>query len=361
MGTDGKSTFNQFDMRRFLIAINLLVAGALSAYAGTGVEKGANETVEDDKVVEMTGNPLFDGWYADPDVVQYDDLFWIFPTTSGKQKEARLDAFSSPDLKNWTKHESVFSKRSTTWIKRCLWAPASVKRNGKYYLFFSANDPQCPESKWWNPEINKVGDIAGIGVAVADRPEGPYKDYLGKPLITEFYNMCQPIDQFIFEYEGVTYIIFGGWGHCNMGILNEDFTALVPWEDGELIKEITPEGYWEAPVMFKKDGKIYFMWSEGNFGDDSYKIAYAIADTPVGPFKRIDTVLKSDYELANGPGHHSVLNPKGTDDWYIIYHRRPIPNQALGHRVTCIERLEFNDDGTIKPVKMTTTGVPALK
>ena len=183
----------------------------------------------------MSGNPLFEGRYADPEVAVYEGEYWIFPTTSGRPEKPRFDAFSSPDLKNWKKHESIFGYGDNDWIKNCLWAPATVCKDGKYYLFFSANDIQHPESKWWNPEVNKIGEIGGIGVAVADRPEGPYRDLIGKPLINEFYNMAQPIDQFVFLWKDKYYIVYGGWGRCNVGILNEDFTALVPFEDGSMV------------------------------------------------------------------------------------------------------------------------------
>jgi beta-xylosidase len=139
--------------------------------------------------------------------------------------------------------------------------------------------------------------------------------------------------------------------------LKNDFTGLIPFEDGEMVKEITPEGYVEGPVMFTRNGKYYFMWSEGNWGNNTYKVAYAKADSPFGPFKRLGTVLESDPEIATGAGHHSVLNIPGTDDWFIVYHRRPIPNKDRDHRVICIDRMHFNADGTIKSIKMTFEGV----
>jgi beta-xylosidase len=183
---------------------------------------------------------------------------------------------------------------------------------------------------------------------------------LGKPLINEFYHGSQPIDQFIFrDKDGQYYIVYGGWGHCVMGKLNEDFTGLIPFENGETVQEITPEGYVEGPVIFIRNNKYYFMWSEGNWGDESYKVAYAISDSLFGPYQRISTILETDPEVATGAGHHSLLNIPNTDDWYIVYHRRPIPNGGRDHRVSCIDSLKFNKDGTIQAVKMTFTGVGA--
>ena len=154
---------------------------------------------------------------------------------------------------------------------------------------------------------------------------------------------------------------YGGWGHCNVVQLNDDFTGLVPFEDGTVYKEVTPENYVEGPFMFKKDGKYYFMWSEGGWGGPDYSVAYAISDSPFGPFKRVVKILQQDPSVATSAGHHSLLHVPGTDDYYIVYHRRPLNDNARDHRVTCIDKMTFDKDGFINPVKMTFEGVPAQK
>jgi beta-xylosidase len=152
-------------------------------------------------------------------------------------------------------------------------------------------------------------------------------------------------------------MLYGGWSHCNMGVLNDDFTGFIPWEDGTLFKEITPEGYVEGPFMFIRKGVYYFMWSEGGWGNDSYKVAYAMAEKVTGPFKRIGTILESDTSIATGAGHNSVIQVPNTDTWIMVYHRRPIPNKGRDHRVICLDKMEFNDDGTIQQIQMTFEGV----
>ena len=210
--------------------------------------------------------------------------------------------------------------------------------------------------------VNEIKEeIGGIGVAVSDRPEGPYKDLLGKPLINEIVNGAQPIDQFVYNDNGHYYMYYGGWGHCNVVQLNDDFTGLVTFEDGTVYKEVTPENYVEGPFMFKKDGKYYFMWSEGGWGGPDYSVAYAISDSPFGPFKRVAKILQQDPSVATSAGHHSLLHAPGTDDYYIVYHRRPLNDNARDHRVTCIDKMTFDKDGFINPVKMTFEGVPAQK
>ena len=294
-----------------------------------------------------SGNPVFPGWYADPEGIIFNKTYWIYPTYSAPyEKQVFFDAFSSRDLVNWTKHSHILDTSSVKWAKRAMWAPSIIEKNKKYYFFFGADDIQNNE------------EYGGIGVAVADKPEGPYKDHLGKPLIDKFHNGAQPIDQFVFkDKEGQYYLIYGGWRHCNIAKLNDDFSGFIPFDDGTTFKEITPEGYVEGPFMFIRDGKYYFMWSEGGWTGPDYSVAYAIADSPFGPFKRIDKILKQDPAIANGAGHHSVIGLPGKDEWYIVYHRRPITEKDGNSRETCIERMYFDKKGFIKPVVITKEGV----
>lgn len=299
-------------------------------------------------------NPVIEGWYADPEGVILENKYWIFPTYSARyEKQFFLDAFSSKDMVTWKKYPSIIDTSIIKWAHMAMWAPAIVKKDKKYFLFFSANDIQSKERSGFKDDT-----LGGIGIAVADKPEGPYKDYLGKPLINQFYNNAQPIDQFVFrDKDGQYYIIYGGWGRCNIGKLNKDFTALEKFQDGQLVKEITPKDYVEGPTMFIRKGKYYLMWSEGGWTNGTYKVSYAISDNVMGPFEKISTILEADSTVATGAGHHSVINIPNTDEWYIVYHRRPIPNLGRDHRVTCIDSLFFNEDGTIKKVKMTFEGV----
>lgn len=301
------------------------------------------------KEVAMSGNPVFEKWYADPEGIIYDDTYWIYPTWSDLyENQTFFDCFSSKDLVNWTKHSSILDTTEVKWAKRAMWAPSVISKDGKYYFFFSANDVH-------------EGEIGGIGVAVSDRPEGPYKDLLGKPLINEIVNGAQPIDQFVYKDGDKYYMYYGGWGHCNVVQLNDDFTGLVPFEDGTIYKEITPENYVEGPFMLKKDGKYYFMWSEGGWGGPDYCVAYAIADSPFGPFNRIAKILEQDSTVATSAGHHSVMHVPNSEDYYIVYHRRPLNDTGRDHRATCIDKMTFDKNGYINPVKMTFEGVAERK
>ncbi len=300
-------------------------------------------------IKKKAGNPVFPGWYADPEGIIFGNNYWIYPTYSAPyNQQVFMDAFSSPDLVNWTKHSRIIDTTSIGWAKKAMWAPSIIEKGGKYYLFFGANDIQSDQ------------ELGGIGVAVADKPEGPYKDPLGKPLIGKFYNGAQPIDQFVFkDKDGQHYLIYGGWRHCNIAKLNDDFTGFVPYEDGTIFKEITPQGYVEGPFMFIRGGKYYFMWSEGGWTGPNYSVAYAVADSPFGPFERVGKILQQDPQVATGAGHHSVIQVPGRDQWYIVYHRRPLGETDGNHRVTCIDEMSFDKDGRINPVKITFDGVKA--
>jgi beta-xylosidase len=298
-----------------------------------------------------SGNPLFEGWYADPEIRMFQNKFWIYPTYSDKyHKQVFFDAFYSTDLVTWTKQPHLLDTAAVKWANRAMWAPSVVEKGGKYYYFFGANDIQNDQEK------------GGIGVAVASQPGGPFRDYLGKPLVDKFHNGAQPIDQFVFkDNDGQYYLIYGGWRHCNMAKLKPDFTGFEPFADGTVFKEITPDGYVEGPFMFYRNGKYYFMWSEGGWTGPDYSVAYAVADSPFGPFKRVGKVLQQDPQIATGAGHHSVVQLPGKDVWYIVYHRRPLTEKDGNARQVCIEQMFFDEAGGIKPVVLTKEGVQKVK
>jgi beta-xylosidase len=322
---------------------------------------------------QTSANLAQQGWYADPEIRIFAGQYWIYPTSSSPEPDSQahrafnplqqklrgghvvhpvyllhtsLDAFSSPDLVHWTKHRDVLDIKNVAWAAYAIWAPTAIHLNGKYYLFFAANDIQKQDTF-----------PGGIGVAVSNKPGGPFIDALGKPLIGEFHNGAQPIDPMVYkDDDGSIYFYYGGQGHCNVARLSPDLKSVIPMEDGSMYKEITPAHYVEGPFMIKRKGVYYFMWSEGNWGDSSYGVAYARSNSPTGPFERAGKILQTDANIANGPGHHSVVQIPGTDDWYIVYHRHPLGTTGANERLMAIDSMHFDANGNIEPVVMTKEG-----
>ena len=111
----------------------VLMAGALMSCGGP--KQAPSEEVA------KSGNPVFEGWYADPEGIIYGDTYWIYPTTSDLyEKQTFFDCFSSKDLVNWTKHTAILDTAEVKWAKIAMWAPSVINKDGKYYLFFGAND-----------------------------------------------------------------------------------------------------------------------------------------------------------------------------------------------------------------------------
>ena len=258
--------------------------------------------------VRPSGNPLFPGWYADPELHCFAGRYYIYPTTSDAPMDtAAFECWSSADLTHWHNEGVILDFADVPWSTQyAAWAPSCARspRDGRYYFYFSA------------------GDGAGLGVAVSDHPAGPFRDALGRPLVGYYPHGAQPIDPHCFvDDDGQAYLYFGGHGVCVVAALTPTMRAI-----HRDFRNITPSSnYVEGPFMVKRRGLYYLMWSEGNWGDHTYLAAYGVADNPFGPFEYGGRVLENHAEVAQGAGHHSVLKLPGTDDeWVICYHRRPL-------------------------------------
>ena len=157
----------------------------------------------------------------------------------------------------------------------------------------------------------------------------------------KFIHGAQPIDAHLFkDDDGVIYLYYGGWGHCNVAIMNETMNGFIPHEDGSLFKSITPNGYVEGPCMLKRGGVYHFMWSQGGWTNGTYHVCTSHSSSPLD-IKPEGKVILDSNKLANG-----------TDEWLMVYHRRIIGDLERGHRMLCIDKLNFDGD-EILPVEMT--------
>jgi len=293
--------------------------------------------------MKVINNPINETWYADPEARYYNGKYYIYVTQSFTEYERQLniDVLCSEDLVHWEQKRNIIDMSGFPWIRRAVWAPTVIEKDNLYYMIFASND------------IHSDGEGGGLEIAVSEKPEGPFCSYLKKELIDSIINDAQPIDAHLFkDDDGTVYLYYGGWGHCNIAIMNSTMTGFSAFETGELFREITPENYTEGPCVLKKDELYYMMWSSGNWQDESYEVRYGISDSPIGPFIVKGVVLKSDEKIARGPGHNGYFQIADSDDMMIVYHRRPLDANEAGCRVLCIDKLPI-ENGNIIEVKMT--------
>ncbi|TDH21293.1 hypothetical protein EXU57_20360 [Segetibacter sp. 3557_3] len=274
--------------------------------------------------------PVLPGLYADPHIAAFGKRFYLYPTTDGTVgwMSTHFTCWSSADLVRWKPEGTILDlPKDVSWGPIRAWAPAIAQKDNRYYYYFSA-------------DVN-------IGVAVADKPTGPFKDALGKPLVPKGMLRGQMIDPMVFiDDDGAAYLYFGQ-GNCNAVKLNSDMVSY----DSTAIISFKPQGYNEGSFVFKRKGIYYLMWSEFDTRDPRYSVAYATSRSPLGPFTRATSnpVLKASG-VVKGAGHHSVVQVPGKDEWYIAYHRFKIPDGNGYNRETCISPMRFDKDGNILPV-----------
>ena len=294
----------------------------------------------------MAENPIMPG--ADPHAVVIDDTVWIYPTNS-KGPGARFFAYESKNLSSWTEHGPVLDFKDLTWIHKDgrqqanAWAPCLIHHDGKYYFYYSVG-PQSDQFP------------AHIGVATGDSPAGPFTDS-GQALLTGG-NGFEAIDPFVFHDEKNNRHLFFAGGSAGatlrVFILDPSLVRL----DRE-IPTANPPKFTEGPFLHEHAGIYHLTYSHGGWRDASYSVHHATSTSPLGPWTYRGCILKSDARH-KGPGHHSIIQKPGTNDWLIVYHRW---NHSEGNgpyhgsRSIAIDRLEHGKNGTILPVVMTDDGI----
>mgnify|MGYP001525370566 FL=1 len=304
---------------------------------------------------EPPKNPILTGFHADPEILYSNKTgrYYIYSTTDGMDGWGGwyYTVFSSDDLINWRYDGVALDLRSQSpWADGNAWAPAIEEKlidgQYKYFLYFSGNP--------------RTGGGKQIGVAVADSPAGPFTD-IGHPIVTDSpvgYGQQIDVDVFTDPVSGKSYLYWGN-GYMAGAELNKDMLSIKP----RTLRVMTPEGgtlqdyaYREAPYVFYRNGLYYFMWSVDDTGAANYHVAYGTSRSPLGPIEVAAdpiVIIQDPAQQIYGTAHNSILQIPGSDEWYIIYHRinrNYISNGPGTHREVCIDRMEFNDDGTIKRV-----------
>ena len=306
---------------------------------------------------DIPANPVLPGFHADPEILyaEQTQTYYIYSTTDGHPGWGGwyFTVFSSKDLKNWKEEGVMLDVKSdqVPWAKGNAWAPCieekKVRGGYRYYFYYSAHPND--------------GNSKQIGVAVSDSPTGPFKD-LGHPIVTESpAGGGQQIDVDVFTdpVSGKSYLYWGN-GYMAGAELSKDMLSVKK----KTIRVLTPKGgtlqdyaYREAPYVFYRNGLYYFLWSVDDTGSPNYHVAYGTSTSPLGPVRVAEqpvVLIQRPEKHIYGPAHNSVIQLPGTDEWRIVYHRinRHFLKNAPGiHREVCIDKLEFNEDGSIRPVE----------
>ena len=302
-------------------------------------------------------NPVIrDQFAADPTARVFNNKVYLYPShdimpPAGQRQDwfcmEDYHVFSSENLTDWTDHGVIVTQNKVPWVRPdsySMWAPDCIERNGKYYFYF--------------PSAPKDGRGFGIGVAIADNPEGPF---IPEP---ENIKGISGIDPCVLQASDGNAYIFWGAGRCaklkpNMKELADDTPKeKVKWGDHEFemygvncLKDL-PSRQAEGPFAFEYNGNYYLTYPYVR--ENTEVLAYAMSKNPMGPYEYKGLIM-AEHDNGCWTNHHSIINYKG--QWYLFYHRNWFSPRDDKRRSVCIEKLFFNPDGTIQEVKPTLRGV----
>ncbi len=276
-------------------------------------------------------NPIIPGYFADPSLVEYEGKYYMYVTADPWGGDS-LSCWESEDFQNWTYHALNWpTKTACTSLlsnENKVWAPSVIKKGNAFYMYISVGS-----EVWCGKASHPLGPWENM---LADQPMIPYDT-------TRYYHVIDA-EAFIDE-DGKAYLYWGsGWewinGHCFAAELNDDMASFRTKP-----VEVTPEHYFEGPLMLKHQGKYYLTYSEGKTIEATYEVRYAVGDSPFGPFKEAanSPILRTDAEAdVYGPGHHTVFTLQGKN--YMLYHRHSLPFvSGTALRQICMQEFSFDD------------------
>lgn len=310
------------------------------------------------ELATITGNQaskresaLIPGLYADPNIAVFGCNYFLYATTDGFPGWGgnQFYVWKSSNLVNWERSESAFLTLNGTsgnvpWATGNAWAPTAIERDGKYFFYFSGQNPTY--------------DRKTIGVATASSPEGPFTaEPEAMILNNEAVTSGQAIDPAAF-LDPLTQRYYLYWGNGNpvMAELADDMTSLVP----NTIQNVSGlTDFREASFMVYREPFYHMTYSIDDTGSENYRVGYATAESATGPFTYRGVVLSKDVAKGLlGTGHNSMINVPGTDDWYMAYHRFAIPGGNGTNRETTIDKVTWDSEtGLMQTVVPTLNGV----
>ena len=327
-------------MKKTLTIVSLL---ALLSSCKTTKPESTAASANVGNTTQTINNPIIkDKYTADPAALVYKDKVYLYaghdqaPDDVNSYRMNEWLLYSSSDMVNWQEHPSPLKPADFAWAKGDAWASQVIERNGKFYWYVTVSH----------------GTIHGksIGIAVSDSPTGPFKDALGKALITNDMTTITKISwddidpTVMIDDDGQAYLF---WGNtvCNYVKLKENMIEF----DGP-IQTIDLPNFTEAPWIHKRKGWYYLSYAY-QFPE---KIAYAMSKTINGPWEYKG--ILNEVAGNSNTNHQSIIEFKGKD--YFIYHNGSIPTHGGSfRRSVCVDRLYYNPDGTMKRVIMTSEGI----
>ncbi len=312
--------------------------------------KTVNSTMTKDTVtLEKKNNPIIfnnpiitDKYTADPAALVYKDKVYLYTGHDVPEKGFnfyKMDdwlVYSSSDMVHWQEHPVPLKVTDFTWAKGDAWASQVIERNGKFYWYAAVEHGTIPGK--------------AIGIAVSDSPTGPFKDALGKALITndmttETKISWDDIDpSVIIDDDGQAYLF---WGNtvCHYVKLKENMIEM----DGPM-KTVDLPKFTEAPWIHKRNDWYYLSYAT----EFPEKIAYAMSKSINGPWEYKG--ILNEIAGNSNTNHQAIIDFKGKS--YFIYHNGGIPTEGGSYRRSvCVDRLFYNEDGTMKRVIMTSEGI----
>ncbi|KXS97431.1 hypothetical protein AC578_8821 [Pseudocercospora eumusae] len=299
--------------------------------------------------IRQKNDALIPGLYADPNMAIFNCEYYIYPTTDGFAGWGGQQFFvwKSSNLVDWHRSKTPILTLNGTagnvpWATGNAWAPTIIERDGKYYFYFSGQNPTY--------------DRKTIGVAVADSPDGPFTAQPKAMILNnEAVTSDQAIDSATFlDPKTGKYYLYWGNGNAVMAELADDMISLKQ----DTLQNVTGlTDFREGSFVVYRAPYYHFTYSIDDTGSENYRIGYATGPSATGPWTYRGVILQKDTSQGIlATGHNSIVQVPGTDDWYIAYHRFHIPDGNGTHRETTIDKLFFDADGFIEPVKPTLKG-----
>jgi hypothetical protein len=295
-------------------------------------------------------NPIVrDQFSADPTARVFNGKVYVFPshdipTPEGKglRKDwfcmADYHVFSSENLTDWTDHGMIVSQNKVAWVDSTsysMWAPDCIERNGKYYFYFPANKNIA------GPNGRKG---FGIGVAVADKPEGPYIPQ-AEPI--KGVNGIDP--NVLIDKDGQAYLY---WSMGNLFVAKLKDNMLELESEPQIIANLPEKGLKEGPYVFERKDVYYLTFP--HVENKVERLEYAIGDNPMGPFK-MTGVIMDESPVNCWTNHQSIV--QYNNQWYLFYHHNDYSPKFDKNRSVRVDSLFFDPDGKIQKVVPTLRGV----